>query len=185
MKKLILIFVVTVCAFFLYADVSPWDAWRLGYTCFEQGEASRDRGEYTQALKSFNEALEHYNSVRRARPDWNQRVIARRIAECERECERMKRLLGDSEPTQEAMAETGASALRPASQEVAREMEDIRKQLTEAKAELAALRQSTSAQRNYEMEITQLLRDQRVARERYKLLERRYRDLDLASRIVR
>ena len=182
MKKLILIFVVTVCAFFLYADVSPWDAWRLGYTCFEQGEASRDRGEYTQALKSFNEALEHYNSVRRARPDWNQRVIARRIADCERECERMKRLLGDSEPTQEAMAETGASALRPASQEVAREMEDIRKQLTEAKAELAALRQSTSAQRNYEMEITQLLRDQRVARERYKLLERRYRDLDLASR---
>ena len=182
MKKLTLIFMVTVCAFFLYADVSPWDAWRLGYTCFEQGEASRDRGEYTQALKSFKEALEHYNSVRRARPDWNQRVIARRIADCERECDRMKRLLGDSEPTQEVMAETGASALRPASKEVARDMEELRKQLTEAKAELAALRQSTSAQRNYEMEITQLLRDQRVARERYKLLERRYRDLDLASR---
>ena len=182
MKKLTLIFMVTVCAFFLYADVSPWDAWRLGYTCFEQGEASRDRGEYTQALKSFKEALEHYNSVRRARPDWNQRVIARRIADCERECDRMKRLLGDSEPTQEVMAETGASALRPASKEVAHDMEELRKQLTEAKAELAALRQSTSAQRNYEMEITQLLRDQRVARERYKLLERRYRDLDLASR---
>ena len=182
MKKLTLIFMVTVCAFFLYADVSPWDAWRLGYTCFEQGEASRDRGEYTQALKSFKEALEHYNSVRRARPDWNQRVIAPRIADCERERDRMKRLLGDSEPTQEVMAETGASALRPASKEVARDMEELRKQLTEAKAELAALRQSTSAQRNYEMEITQLLRDQRVARERYKLLERRYRDLDLASR---
>ena len=182
MKKLTLIFMLTVCAFFLYADVSPWDAWRLGYTCFEQGEASRDRGEYTQALKSFQEALEHYNSVRRARPDWNQRVIARRIADCERECDRMKRLLGDSEPSQETMAETGAAVLQPASKEVAREMENIRKQLTEAKAELAALRQSTSAQRNYEMEITQLLRDQRVARERYKLLERRYRDLDLASR---
>ena len=182
MKKLIFIFGVTFVSLLLFADVSPWDAWRLGYTCYEQGEGARDRGEYTQALKSFQAALDHYNSVRRARPDWNQRVIARRIADCERECERMKRLLGDSEPTQENMAESGAAALRPASKEVAREMDDIRKQLSEAKAELAALRQSTSAQRNYEMEITQLLRDQRVARERYKLLERRYLDLEKASR---
>ena len=95
-------------------------------TCYEQGEGCRDRGEYTKALKAFPEALNHYNSVRRARPDWNQKVIARRIADCERECERMKRLLGDAEPDQETMAETGAAALRPASQEVAKEMDHHR-----------------------------------------------------------
>ena len=183
MKKSGLIFVVSVflvCG--LYADVSPWDAWRLGYTCYEQGEGCRDRGEYTKALKAFQEALEHYNNVRRARPDWNQKVIARRIADCERETERMKRLLGDQEPSQEKMAESGAAMLRPAAPETAREMDDIRKKLSEATAELAALRQRTTAQRNYEQEITQLLRDRRVARERYMLLERRYRDLDQASR---
>ena len=183
MKK----FFSLVCACFLlagtlFADVSPWDAWRLGYTCFEKGEGCRDRGEYTNALKAFQEALEHYNNVRRARPDWNQKVITRRIADCERECERMKRLLGSNTPTTDQMAESGASVLRPASGEVARELDDIRKQLSEAKAELASLRQKTAAQRNYEQEITLLLRDQRVARERYILLERRYRDLEQASR---
>lgn len=183
MKKIFLSFTLAfLFAAASLADVSPWDAWRLGYTCFEQGEGFRDRGEYTQALKSFSEALEHYNSVRRARPDWNQKVIARRIADCEKECERMKSLLGDSEPTREEMAESGAAALRPTSQEVAKEIDDIRKQLSEARSELAMLRQKTSAQRNYEQEITQLLRDQRIARERYLLLERRYRDLDRASR---
>ena len=85
MKKIFLSFTLAfLFAAASLADVSPWDAWRLGYTCFEQGEGFRDRGEYTQALKSFSEALEHYNSVRRARPDWNQKVIARRIADCEK-----------------------------------------------------------------------------------------------------
>ena len=174
------VFALVLCR--LCADVSPWDAWRLGYTCFEQGEGCRDRGEYTKALKAFQEALEHYNNVRRARPDWNQKVIARRIADCERETERMKRLLGDQEPSQEKMAESGAAMLRPAAPETAREMDDIRKKLSEATAELDSLRRRTSAQRNYEQEITQLLRDRRVAQERYTLLERRYRDLDKASR---
>ena len=183
MKKtglFLVVFALGLCR--LGADVSPWDAWRLGYTCFEQGEGCRDRGEYTKALKAFQEALEHYNNVRRSRPDWNQKVIARRIADCERETERMKRLLGDQEPSQEKMAESGAAMLRPAAPETAREMDDIRKKLSEATAELNSLRQRTSAQRNYEQEITQLLRDRRVAQERYTLLERRYRDLDKASR---
>ena len=96
MKKtglFLVVFALGLCR--LGADVSPWDAWRLGYTCFEQGEGCRDRGEYTKALKAFQEALEHYNNVRRARPDWNQKVIARRIADCERETERMKRERGE------------------------------------------------------------------------------------------
>ena len=29
--------------------LSPWDAWRMAYTNFEQGEEFRDKGEYTKA----------------------------------------------------------------------------------------------------------------------------------------
>ena len=182
MKKIFLCAISAIAAFLLSAsDVSPWDAWRLGYTCFEQGEGFRDRGEYTKALESFNQALEHYNNVRSARPDWNQKVIARRIADCERESERMKRLLGTNESTPEKMEQAGAAALRPASNESMQEIDDLRRQLSEAKAEVENLKKLSGAHRNYEQEITLLLRDQRVARERYLLLERRYRDLELAA----
>ena len=57
------------------ADVSPWDAWRLGYTNFELGQQLRDRGDYTRAREAFVKARDHYDTVRKARPDWNQRVI--------------------------------------------------------------------------------------------------------------
>ena len=56
--------------------LSPWDAWRMAYTNFEQGEEFRDKGEYTKARKAFDQALEYYNMVRESRPDWNQRVIS-------------------------------------------------------------------------------------------------------------
>ena len=37
MRKLLLILAAAfLTAGVLFADVSPWDAWRLGYTCFEQ-----------------------------------------------------------------------------------------------------------------------------------------------------
>ena len=96
MKKLSLIFMVTVCAFFLYADVSPWDAWRMAYTTYEQGEEFRDKGDYLKARDAFSKALEYYKMVRQARPDWNQKVISERIADCEKEKGRMNSFLGPS-----------------------------------------------------------------------------------------
>ena len=66
----------------LAASPSPWDSWRTAYSCFEQGESFRDKGDYLQALKSFESALANYHAVKKARPDWNQRVITMRIEKC-------------------------------------------------------------------------------------------------------
>lgn len=72
---------------------SPWDAWRSGYTSCEQGEQQYERGNYTTALSLFEKARKSYQSVRSSRPDWNQRVIAERIAECDRKIKELQRLL--------------------------------------------------------------------------------------------
>ena len=72
---------------------SPWDAWRSGYTSCEQGEQQYERGNYTAALSLFEKARKSYQSVRSSRPDWNQRVIAERIAECDRKIKELQRLL--------------------------------------------------------------------------------------------
>ena len=74
--------------------LSPWDAWRMAYTTFEQGENFRDKGDYLKARQAFDKALSYYNMVRKARPDWNQKVIAERISECERRINEVRRLLG-------------------------------------------------------------------------------------------
>ena len=80
----------------LGAAPSPWDSWRSGYTNFEQGESLRERGSYTDALKFFEKARKNYLAVRAARPDWNQRVIADRLRDCDRQISELRRLLGTS-----------------------------------------------------------------------------------------
>ena len=156
------------------ADVSPWDAWRLGYTNFELGEQHRDRGEYTQALEAFQKALENYQAVKKARPDWNQRVISERIADCERETANLKRLLGNTTPPPDSS--------KPAVTELPGEADVLRKQLAEAEAEIEKLRSNDSKTRNLEAEITHLMRDQRIAADKYALLEQRYRQLEEQSK---
>ena len=80
----------------LSAAPSPWDSWRSGYTNFEQGESFRERGNYTESLKYFEKARKNYIAVRTARPDWNQRVIADRLRDCDRQIAELRRLLGES-----------------------------------------------------------------------------------------
>lgn len=149
--------------------LSPWDAWRMAYTSFEQGEEFRDKGEYTKAKKAFDKALEYYNMVRESRPDWNQKVIAERIVDCEKESRRMSAFLGPAADKKEK----APSAPRQTAQ--SSQTEKMRKELSEAKAELAELRQRNEIRKNYETEISNLLRDQRILNERYSLLEKRYR----------
>ena len=148
--------------------LSPWDAWRMAYTNFEQGEEFRDKGEYTKAQKAFDQALEYYNMVRESRPDWNQRVISERIADCQKESRRMSALLGPStqKKTRNPVKEpTILSKLE----------EKLSKELSEAKAELEDLRRKHTTRKNYENEISNLMRDLRILNERYALLEKRYR----------
>ena len=80
----------------LGAPFSPWDAWRQGYTMFEKGQQQRDRGSYRRALQYFESALESYESVRKARPDWNQKIIQGRIDDCRKAIAAVKLQLNDA-----------------------------------------------------------------------------------------
>ena len=151
--------------------LSPWDAWRMAYTTFENGEEFRDKGDYLKARDAFNKALEYYQMVRQARPDWNQKVISERIADCEKESSRMNAFLGPAAREKEKKAAEQQEPSLGKNQEVLQ----LRKALSLAQAELEELRRKNETRKNYESEISNLLRDQRILNERYSLLEKRYR----------
>ena len=167
------------------AELSPWDEWRLGYTSFEIGEQKRSRGDYTAALAAFEKSRGHYLAVKRSRPDWNQKVIRERLAACDRQIAELRRLLGDKAP-----APKGGGAEQKGGSSVGRretpsatvsddviQLRKLRAELAEAKAELEELRNERARRGNYETEIANLLRDRKIAREKYALLEKRCQKL--------
>ena len=182
-RNVFLAVVFAVC-FVAAANPSPWDSWRSGYTCFEQGEALRERGRYTEAIEMFKKARQSYLAVRAARPDWNQRVIADRLRDCETQIREVNRLLGgkDDSGSETATAtddgerkndtpETGTSTTDNS------EVEALKRQLYQLKAELEHTRGLLQKQRNFETEMAALLRDRRIAEEKLALLEKRYQAL--------
>ena len=176
-------------AFSLRADeLSPWDEWRLGYTSFEIGEQKRSRGDYTAALAAFEKSRGHYLAVKRARPDWNQKVIRERLNACDTQIAELRRLLGDKAPAAPADGEAKpkpdtASSGKPEPPPVrtvsddAVQLRKLRAELVEAKSELEELRGERARRGNYETEIANLLRDRKIAREKYALLEKRCQKL--------
>ena len=192
-KRWLFVFTVAtlLSAFSLRADeLSPWDEWRLGYTNFEIGEQKRSRGDYTAALAAFEKSQGHYLAVKRARPDWNQKVIRERLIACEKQIADLRRLLGDKAPSApksggDAGPKVGAAsadkpepppAVRTVSDDVV-QLRKLRAELAEAKSELEELRGERARRGNYEAEIANLLRDRKVAREKYALLEKRCQKL--------
>ena len=169
------------------ADLSPWDEWRLGYTNFEIGEQNRSRGDYTAALEAFEKSRTHYQAVKRSRPDWNQKVIRERLSACDKQISELRRLLGNKAPVQRepVSSQTGdvsTPAERPRPQpreenDYAAQLRKLRAELEEAKAELDELRKERAKRGNYETEIANLLRDRRIAGEKYALLEKRCQQL--------
>ena len=165
------------------AGLSPWDEWRLGYTNFEIGEQTRNRGDYTASLEAFEKSLRHYQAVKRARPDWNQKVIRERLNACEKQIAELRRLLGEKAPAAQQTAETkknddgsvpAQQSASGASEESGETVRRLRAELAELSAELDELRRERASRRNYENEIANLIRDQRIAREKYALLEKSY-----------
>ena len=169
------------------ADLSPWDEWRLGYTNFEIGEQNRSRGNYTAALEAFEKSRIHYQAVKRSRPDWNQKVIRERLSACDKQISELRRLLGNKAPIQQEPApsqnaEVSTPVERPKTQpreepDYAAQLRRLRAELEEAKAELEELRNERAKRGNYETEIANLLRDRRIAGEKYALLEKRCQQL--------
>ena len=185
MKKFFKMLIIPVCIMIvtpLAAAPSPWDSWRTAYSCFEQGESFRDKGDYLQALKSFESALSHYQAVKNARPDWNQRVIAMRMEKCRTECQKMRRLLGKNAPSTEQTAQenAGSSAVKPLPQKSGDsvELRSAKTQLQHAALELRELRRKQAASRKFEKEIANLMRDLRIAKEENALISRRCKMLE-------
>lgn len=187
-KSIFLLMLVTLSICSAMAAPSPWDSWRSGYTNFEKGENMRERGSYTEALKLFERARANYQAVRTARPDWNQRVIAERLRDCDRQIAELRRLLGTGGQTPADVASrvteekknqevekkhSSGTEKTTAENYTAREIA-LRKELNELKLRYADMNRELNKQRNFESEIAALLRDSKVAEDRYALLEKRY-----------
>ncbi len=173
---------------------SPWDLWRAGYTNFEQGESLRERGRYSEAVEYFEKAKKNYLAVRSARPDWNQRVIANRLRDCEKNLAELQRLLNGKKSTplpgknisktaENKKIHTAATTVNQShstagvervSQEELKESLRLRRENIQLKNALESSRKEIAKQRNLENELTALMRDRKVAGEKYKLLEKRY-----------
>ena len=173
---------LTAC-FSALAAPSPWDSWRSGYTCFEQGESLRERGRYSEAVEMFEKAKQCYLDVRSARPDWNQRVISDRLRDCEVQLRQIRRLLGtDNTPAGVNVANLDSSDNQvrkpePETPQTDSESNALSRELYQVKAELEQTKKQLQKQRNFETEMAALMRDRRVAEEKLGLLEKRYREL--------
>ncbi|MBO5668411.1 MAG: tetratricopeptide repeat protein, partial [Lentisphaeria bacterium] len=213
-KSVAAIISVTVLIFSVFAGPSPWDSWRSGYTNFEQGETRREQGNYTDALKCFEKARKNYLSVRSARPDWNQRVIADRLRDCDRQIAELKRLLGENSaspgggrpastpaprPAAPAGPSTGSTGTSASGQTAGdsgaifdssgptvnvsvSELAKLRRELIELRLNNQKMDRELQKQRNFENELSALLRDRKVAADKYALLEKRFQALQNAAR---
>ncbi|GEM_PF-4426901 len=183
MKKIILAILVFAFAITLGAKETPWSAWRNAYTEFEQAEKARDAGDYVSAAKGFKKALELYEFVRKERPDWNQKVIVRRIADCKQELSKIQSYL---EPNAPATGKTAPGTTTPsAPKQVAppkkvdsAEVAALKKKISDLELELATLRQKEKSRRDLESEIALLIRDQHLAKEKQALLEEKLRQAE-------
>jgi len=182
-------------------DVSPWDLWRQGYTSFEKGESARDRGDHVQALEHFRAAVKSYRAVQKARPSWNQNVINSRIMLCEQEIADAQRLLGKSAGGTAASASSRAAETEPAASSSGRaagtprprgdaetlaaelvkmqsEVSQYKQKLYSTLVELEDLRRQATRGRTAAAEMENMLRERRVAEEKYRMLEARCKDLE-------
>lgn len=171
------------------AAPNAWDAWRQGYEIFLKGESSRDRGEYAQAVALFQKSLELYREILRMRPDWDQNVIRRRIADCEREIAEIQKLLhSDKEivPIEQAIESVPVSdvpnpndGIESAEQE-SRKNENalFRRKLSSLTAENELLRKENERLKAGNVDALQLLREQRVLQEKCAMLEQQNKAME-------
>ncbi len=184
MKKIFLILCVGIgsAVFTSAGEFSPWDAWRNGHTYFEKGTQARDRADYVYALELFQRAEREYERVRKARPDWNQKIIQGRLDDCRRELEVVRKLLGGGDSAtgmRDVSASGNAFSADPVEmQALRREAAEYKQKYFEALAELDELRRKVQQGDNAAEEVANLLREQRVMDEKYRLLEKRYHDLE-------
>ena len=177
-------------------DVSPWDLWRQGYTSFEKGESARDCGDHVRALEHFQNAAKNYRAVQKARPSWNQNVINSRILLCEQEIADAKRLLNQpsaqaqaagssvtaetsfTSSTADTVSTSDHNALASELVKMQAEIAQYKKKLFDALVEVEDLRRQSIRGKSAAAEMENMLRERRIAEEKYRLLEAKCKELE-------
>ncbi|MCK4983103.1 MAG: tetratricopeptide repeat protein [Victivallaceae bacterium] len=158
-------------------EFSPWAAWRKGFSYFEKGERSREKGKNSEALTAYRKAFQYYHSVKKARPNWNQQIIGNRIRMCEREIKKISKLLGTSSSQKTASSFEQTKTSDAELQNTKAELLNYKKKLFAALIELNELRQRNKQQKNNTEQIEDLMREKRIFSEEYKLLQEKFTNL--------
>lgn len=162
----------------------PWDAWRRGCLAYEDGEAAREDGDFIRALSTYREAIRCFRSVRKARPEWNRRVIDERISLCEKAIAETRRLLGrtsddpDPAPAVPAAPADPATPVAASPELLKSEMEEYKRRFFAAQAELEQLKRGDARAKASLEQLANLMRDYRVLEEKNQILEARIAKLE-------
>ncbi len=189
MKKFFLLTIFTACLIMTAVtpnlkaadddeeEFSPWAAWRKGFSYFEKGERSREKGKQSEALEAYRKAYQYYYSVKTARPNWNQQIIGNRIKMCQREINKLNKLIGTPSTKQIESSYDQGKASSAELQSTKAELINYKKKLFAALMELNELRQRNKQQKNTAEQIEDLMREKRIFTEEYKLLQEKYTNL--------
>lgn len=166
---------------------SPLNDWKNGYENFDRGEQARDRGHYVDALAAFRAARECYLAVRKARPDWNIKLINSRIESCESEIRRVEALLPAGSPAlKSASGAAGVAAettprRRSGTDGGGAELEEYKERLFKALYELDESKKRIAAGEKAAKEAENLMKEYRLLQSKYGELNMRYTDLSRRS----
>jgi len=158
-------------------EFSPWTAWRKGFGYYEKGERSREKGKNDEALTAYRKAYQYYYSVKKARPNWNQKIIDERIRMCQREIDKLNKLVGTPSSARVDSGYDQGKDFSAELQSTKAELISYKKKLFAALMELNELRQRSKQQKNNLEQIEDLMREKRIFVEEYKLLQEKYAKL--------
>ncbi|MDD5729398.1 MAG: hypothetical protein PHV59_12625, partial [Victivallales bacterium] len=159
-------------------EFSPWAAWRNGFSYYEKGERSKEKGDHSAALTAYRKAYQCYLSVKKARPNWNQQIIGNRIRMCEREIKSLAPKVETSGTADKTRSISEQSkAVTAELEDTKAELLNYKKKLFAALIELNELRQQNKQKKNYAEQIEDLMREKRILGEEYKLLQEKYASL--------
>jgi cytochrome c-type biogenesis protein CcmH/NrfG len=190
MKKIFLLTLFAACLFMTAVtpnlkatdndddeEFSPWAAWRKGFSYFEKGERNKEKGKNSEALTAYRKAYQYYHSVKKARPNWNQKIIGTRIKMCEREIKKVSKLLGTNSSQKIESSYDQSKVSNAELQNTKAELINYKKKLFAALIELNEFRERNKQQKNYAEQIEDLMREKRIFSEEYKLLQEKFANL--------
>lgn len=188
MIRIFFIFSMLVCSLYVHAEqdeFSPWDAWRKGYSLYEDGEKNKAKNQQPEALKKYLESRDCYLAVKKAKPDWNQQIIDNRIKMCNREIDTLRKQIDQHAAAEQALPPPLQSSKTVSSSEIIIagrnnlyelqiELDKYKKRFKENLEELEKLRQESERNRSSQLEIANLVKEKAVLGHRMDALQQKY-----------